>query len=144
MRAAKLYAAAIVAAAIVIAVPALAQFGVPVPLPVSTTLVLEKPASDQAVGGRQTIDIGFKKQIYRFVLRDAYVDNPRWVWSDIWQSIRQSRPNLQILDNAGETLVNLRPGEVVTVKGMYSMRTRVFMVNQVEPGGGVFAPKHSY
>ncbi len=44
MSAARLYAAAIVAAVMVIAAaPALAQFGGPV-LPLSTTLVLEKPA----------------------------------------------------------------------------------------------------
>jgi hypothetical protein len=143
MRAARLYAAAIVAAAIVIAVPALAQFGGPV-LPLSTTLVLQKPAPDQSVGDRQAIEIGFKKQTYRFILRDAYVDSPKWVWSDIWQSIRQFRPNLQILDNAGDELVRLKPGEIVTVKGMYSTRTRVFMVSQIEPGGGAFAPERSY
>ena len=143
MRAARLYAAAIVAAAIVIAVPALAQFVGPV-LPLSTTLVLQKPAPDQTVDDRQAIEIGFKKQTYRFILRDAYVDSPKWVWSDIWQSIRQFRPNLQILDNAGDELVELKPGEIVTVKGMYSMRTRVFMVSQVEPGGGAFAPERSY
>ncbi|MFI5353146.1 MAG: hypothetical protein ACHQZS_09310 [Candidatus Binatales bacterium] len=143
MRAARLYAAAIAAAVIVIAVPALAQFVGPV-LPLSTTLVLQKPAPDQTFDDRQAIEIGFKKQTYRFILRDAYVDSPKLVWSDIWQSIRQFRPNLQILDNAGDELVELKPGEIVTVKGMYSMRTRVFIVSQVEPGGGAFAPERSY
>ncbi len=143
MRAARLYAAAIAAAVIVIAVPALAQFVGPV-LPLSTTLVLQKPAPDQTFDDRQAIEIGFKKRTYRFILRDAYVDSPKLVWSDIWQSIRQFRPNLQILDNAGDELVELKPGEIVTVKGMYSMRTRVFIVSQVEPGGGAFAPEHSY
>ena len=144
MRAARLYAAAIVAAVMVIAaVPALAQFGGPL-LPLSTTLVLEKPAPGQNVGHRQMIDIGLKKQTYRFILRDAYVDNPKWVWSDIWQSIRQFRPNFQILDSGGDALVEMKPGEIVTVKGMYSIRTRVFVVSQVEPGGGAFAPEHSY
>jgi len=113
-------------------------------LPLSTTLVLEKPAPGQAVGERQMIDIGFKKQTYRFILRDAYVDSPKWVWGDIWQSVRQFRPNFQILDVGGAALVEMKPGDIITMKGMYSMRTRVFVVSQIEPGGGAFAPEHSY
>jgi hypothetical protein len=143
MRAAKLHAVAIVAAVMAIGVPALAQFGGPV-LPLSTTMVLEKPAPDQAVDSRNAIDIGFKNQTYRFILRDAYVDSPRFVWSDIWQSIRQSRPNMQILDSGGDALVNLKPGEIVTLKGMYTMRTRVLVVSQVQPGEGAFATPKSY
>ena len=125
------------------AVPALAQFKGPV-LPISTTLVLQKPAPNQTFDDRQAIEIGFKRRTYRFIVRDAYVDDPKWVWSDIWQSVRQSRPNFQILDSGGDALLKIKPGEIVTVKGMYSMRTRVFMVSQVQPGGGEFAPKRSY
>ncbi len=143
MRAARLHAVAIVAAVMAIAVPSLAQFGGPV-LPLSTTLVLEKPAPGQNVDKQHGIDVGIKNRTYTFVLRDAYVDNPRWVWSDIWQSVRQFRPNFQILDSGGDALVAIKAGEIVTVKGMYSMRTRVFVVSQVQPGGGPFAPEHSY
>ncbi len=125
------------------AVPAFAQIGGPL-LPLVTTLVLEKPAANQATGERQSIDLGIKNQTYRFILRDAYVDDPRgkWTWGDIWQSVRQSRPNFQIQGSV-DPLVTMEPGEVVTVKGMYTMVTRSFEVGSIEPGGE-FAPKHSY
>jgi hypothetical protein len=113
-------------------------------LPLSTTLVLEKPAPDQAIGQRQAIDLGIKSQTYRFILRDAYVDDPggKWTWSSIWQAVRQSRPNLQI-QGPGDPLVTMKPGEVVTVKGMCTILTRSLEVSSIEPGGP-FAPKHSY
>ncbi len=144
MTSAKLYAAAVVAV-VLVAVPAFAQFGGPT-LPLNTTLVLQKPAPDQTVNKRQSIDIGVKDHTYSFVLQDAWVDDPggKWVWSDIWQSVNQSRPNFQVQGSGGDALVAVKPGEVVTVKGMYSMQTRTFVVSDVQPGGGPFAPKDSY
>ena len=131
------------AALVAMAVPAFAQIGGPI-LPLATTLVLEKPAPNQAIDQSRAIDLGIKNQTYRFILRDAYVDESKGnrTWSDIWQSVRQSRPNFQVL-GSDDRLVRMEPGEVVTVKGMYSMRTRSFEVISIQPGSP-FAPMDSY
>jgi len=131
-----------VVALVAMAVPAFAQMGRSM-LPLATTLVLEKPVPNQAIDQQRAIDLGIKNQTYRFILRDAYVDESKgWTWSDIWQSVRQSRPNFQIL-GSDDPLVRMEPGEVVTVKGMYSMRTRSFEVSSIQPGAP-FAPTDSY
>lgn len=135
----------IVMALLIASVPARAQLRGPI-LPLSTTLILEKPAPEQGFGNRQVIELGVKDHTYRFVLRDAYVDDPsgKWFWNDLWRSVQQFRPNFQVQGGNSDTFEKIKPGEVVTVTGMYSATTRTFEVTSVAPGTGDFAPKSSY
>jgi hypothetical protein len=134
-----------VAAVLAFALTANAQFGGPI-LPLPTTLVLEKPAPEHGFGTRRVISIGVKDQTYKFVLRDAYVDDPsgKWFWNDIWRSVEQFRPNFQAQGTDSDTFAKIKPGEVVTVTGMYSATTRTFEVTNVSPGEGNFGPKKAY
>jgi hypothetical protein len=127
------------------AIPARAQLKGPV-LPLPTTLVLEKPAPERGFGNRQVISVGVKDQTYRFVLRDAYVDDPagKWFWNDIWRSVEQYQPNFQAQGTDSDAFAKIKPGDVVTVTGMYSATTRTFEVTNVSPGEGNFAPKKAY
>lgn len=128
-----------------LAIPASAQFRGPI-LPLPTTLVLEKPAPEHGFGNRQVISVGVKDQTYRFVLRDAYVDDPagKWFWDDVWRSVKEFRPNFQAQGTDSDAFAKIKPGEVVTVTGMYSATTRTFEVTNVSPGEGNFAPKKAY
>jgi hypothetical protein len=115
-------------------------------LPLSTTMVLEKPATDVGYGHQNTIEIGVKDQGYKFILRDAYVDDPsgKFLWGDIWRSVSQFRPNFLARGVGSDEFAKIKPGDTVTVVGMYSMSTRTFEVVSVSPGGGAFAPKQAY
>jgi hypothetical protein len=137
----RLYPVLLAVAILIAAVPARAQM-----LPVSTTMVLEKADPDRGAGDRQVVTIGIKDQTYNFLLRDAYVDDPsnRVVWPDVWQSVRQFRPNFQAQRADPETFEKLKPGDVVTVKAMYQLKIRSFTIVSVTPGSGTFGPAHNY
>ena|SRR5271157_1600699 len=146
MKPMRVISSAILAASLLAGVvPARAQLGGPI-LPLPTTLVLEKPAPDQGYGKKQTITVGVSGQTYKFILRDAYVDDPsgKFHWDDIWRSVRQFRPNFAAQGTDNDTFEKIKPGNVVTVTGMYLMSTRTFEVTTVTPGAGPFAPKESY
>src|SRR5713101_323445 len=68
-----------------VAGPAWSQVPLGVPLP--TTLLLEKAAPNTTFDNKQVIEIGVKAQTYKFILKDAYVDDPngKIFWNDVWR-----------------------------------------------------------
>ncbi|HYA35404.1 MAG TPA: hypothetical protein VEF03_07285 [Candidatus Binataceae bacterium] len=111
--------------------------------PLPTTLIISKPAPGQGFGDKPLITVGVKDKTYKFVLNDAYVDDPAQIihWPDIWQYVRQYRPNFQAQGIDFDQFEKIKPGEIVTIKGMFAAMGRTFEVVSVTPGGGIFAPK---
>lgn len=136
---------AVVLAVIAIAVRAHAQLramGMPIP----TTVVIAKPAPGQIYGEQQTITMGVGDKTYKFVLKDAYVDTQRnqVKWPDIWQLVRQSRPNFKVVGLDADVFEKMQPGQTMTVKGMFTPLGQNFEVISSDMGGGNFAPPTHY
>ncbi len=138
-------AAAIVAALLTLVPAAHAQMMAMGP-PIPTTVVVMKPAPDQTYGDQQVVSFGVKNKTYRFILKDAYVDDPRQVvhWIDIWQQVQQYRPNFQTQGMNADVFEKLEPGQILTVKGMYAPLNQTFEVVNTEVGGGAFQPPSHY
>ena len=132
-------------AAIVGASAARAQLP-PMGMPLTTTLVIAKPAPDQLFGDKQIITLGVGSKEYKFLLTDAFVDDPggRIQWPDIWQQVRVHRPNFVMQGPNVSMIENLNPGDMVTVKGMYAPLDRTFEVMFIQPGKGAFEQKKTY
>jgi len=111
--------------------------------PLPTTLIISMPAPGQGFGDKPLITVGVKDKTYKFVLNDAYVDDPAQIihWPDVWQYVRQYRPNFQAQGIDFDQFEKIKPGEVVTIKGMFAAMGRTFEVVSVSPGPGIFAPK---
>src|SRR5260370_37342925 len=58
----------------------------PMMIPLTTTLVITKPAPGEIYGNKQVVTMGVGGKTYKFVLNDAYVDDPRGIihWPDVW------------------------------------------------------------
>jgi hypothetical protein len=132
-------------AAIAGVTPARAQMR-PMGLPLSTTLVIAKPAPDELFGNKQIITLGVGTKEYKFLLNDAYVDDPggRIQWPDVWQQVRVYRPNFVVQGPNVSMIENLNPGDIVTVKGMYAPLDRTFEIMFIQPGKGAFEQKKTY
>ena len=131
--------------AILWASSARAQFGAMGP-PLPTTVVITKPAPGQVYGNAQVVTFGVKNKTYKFILRDAYVDDPqqRVRWPDIWQQVQQYRPNFQTQGLDADTFEKLEPGQTITVRGMYAPLNQTFEVTGSEAGAGPFQPATHY
>jgi hypothetical protein len=118
----------------------------PMGLPLSTTLVIAKPAPDELFGNKQIITLGVGTKEYKFLLNDAYVDDPggRIQWPDVWQQVRVYRPNFVVQGPNVSMIENLNPGDIVTVKGMYAPLDRTFEIMFIQPGKGAFEQKKTY
>jgi hypothetical protein len=114
--------------------------------PIPTTVVVTKPAPGQMYGDQQVVTFGVKNKTYRFILKDAYVDDPRQVvhWIDIWQQVQQYRPNFQTQGADANVFEKLEPGQTMTVKGMYAPLNQTFEVVSTDVGGGAFQPPSHY
>ncbi len=90
--------------------------------------------------------MGVSGKIYKFVLNDAYVDDPRGIihWPDVWQLVRQYRPNFNVTGIDEDTFAKMEPGQTLTVRGMFSPNNQTYEVMGTEPGGGNFAPAQHY
>jgi hypothetical protein len=115
-------------------------------VPLSTTMVITKPPPGSIFGNQQVVTMGVGRTTYKFVLNDAYVDDPRGVihWPDIWQAVRQYRPNFNVTGLGEDTFAKMEPGETMTVRGMFSPNNQTFEVMSADPGGGNFAPAQHY
>ena len=136
---------AILTATILIAGSVHAQFrGMGMPLP--TTVIVIKPGPGEIYGDKQVITMGVGTKIYKFILKDAYVDDPqnRVRWPDVWQLVRQSRPNFHVTGVDSNVFEKIEPGQTMTVKGMFAPLNQSFEVTAAEPGAGVFAPPTHY
>jgi hypothetical protein len=136
----------IVALAVMVgAIAARAQLP-PMGMPLTTTLVIAKPAPDELFGSKQIITLGVGTKEYKFLLNDAYIDDPggRIQWPDVWQQVRVYRPNFVMQGPNVSMIENLNPGDIVTVKGMYAPLDRTFEVMFIQPGKGAFEEKKTY
>ena len=118
----------------------------PMMIPLSTTLVITKPAPGQIYGDKQTVTMGVEGKTYKFVLNDAYVDDPRGIihWPDIWQLVRQYKPNFNVTGLGEDTFEKMQPGQTLTVRGMFSGNNQTLEVMGAEPGEGRFGPAEHY
>ena len=118
----------------------------PMMIPLTTTMVITKPAPGEIFGNKQVVTMGVGGKTYKFVLNDAYVDDPRGVihWPDIWQLVRQYTPNFNVTGLGEDTFAKMQPGETLTVRGMFSGNNQTYEVMGTEPGGGPFAPAQHY
>jgi hypothetical protein len=139
--------------ALAIAVLAIVSFAVPAEtqlrpmmIPLTTTMVVTKPAPGQIYGDKQVVTMGVGTKTYKFVLNDAYVDDPRGVihWPDVWELVRQYKPNFNVTGQNEDTFAKMEPGETLTVRGIFSPNNQTFEVMGTEPGGGRFAPAQHY
>ncbi len=142
----RITAVAIALSAIVFfAVPASAQLR-PMGLPLTTTMVITKPAPGQIYGNKQVVTMGVSGKTYKFVLNDAYVDDPKGIvhWPDIWEAVRQYRPNFNVTGLGEDTFQKMQPGETLTVRGMFAANNQSFEVMSAQPGGGTSAPEQQH
>ena len=118
----------------------------PMMIPLTTTLVITKPAPGTIFGDQQVVTMGVGGKTYKFVLNDAYVDDPRGIihWPDIWELVRQYKPNFNVTGIGEDTFAKMQPGETLTVRGMFSGNNQTYEVMGTEPGGGRFAPSEHY
>ena len=116
--------------------------GVPIP----TTMVITKPAPGQIFGDSQTVTMGVGAKTYKFALKDAYVDDPRGKirWPDVWQLVRQHRPNFNVTGLGEDVFAKLQPGQTMTVHGVFAPLNWNFEVIGTEEGAGHFAPAQHY
>src|ERR1700722_20477538 len=82
----------------------------PMMIPLTTTLVITKPAPGEIYGNKQVVTMGVGPKTYKLVLNDAYVDDPRGIihWPDIWELVRQYRPNCIVTGMGEDTFANLQ------------------------------------
>ena len=118
----------------------------PMMIPLTTTMVITKPAPGEIYGNKQVVTMGVGGKTYKFVLNDAYVDDPRGIihWPDVWELVRQYKPNFNVTGMGEDTFANMKPGETLTVRGMFSGNNQTYEVMGTEPGGGRFAPGQHY
>lgn len=118
----------------------------PMMIPLPTTLIITKPAPGTIFGDKQVVTMGVGGKTYKFVLNDAYVDDPRGIihWPDVWQLVRQYKPNFNVTGLGEDTFAKMEPGQTLTVRGMFSGNNQTFEVMGTEPGGGRFAPPQHY
>jgi len=110
----------------------------PMMIPLTTTLVITKPAPGEIYGDKQVVTMGVNGKIYKFLLNDAYVDDPRGVihWPDVWQLVRQYKPNFNVTGLGEDTFQKMQPGQTLTVRGMFSGNNQTYEVMGTEPGAG--------
>jgi hypothetical protein len=115
-------------------------------IPLTTTLVITKPAPGTIFGDKQVVTMGVGPKTYKFVLNDAYVDDPRGIihWPDVWELVRQYKPNFNVTGLGEDTFAKMQPGETLTVRGMFSPNNQTYEVMDAQPGGGNFAPAQHY
>ncbi|MGH7813436.1 MAG: hypothetical protein ACREQI_05480 [Candidatus Binataceae bacterium] len=138
--------AAVVVATTAIAPPRAAAQLPRMGIPLATTIVVAKPAPGQIYGNRQTVTMGVKGKTYRFVLKDAWVNDPmgKVHWSDVWQQVNFYQPNFMVVGLDESVFKKIDPGQTLTVRGLYTSLGRNFEVTGTQLGGGPYAPAKHY
>jgi len=109
--------------------------------PISTVIVVTKPAPDQTFANKQVVTFGIGPQAYKFILKDAYTNHRKVRWPDIWEYVSRQQPNFVVQGPDAQKLVEIQPGQSMTVSGMFAPLDRTFEVESVEPAGGG-GPQH--
>lgn len=104
--------------------------------PIATTIVITKPAPGEIYGTKQTLTMGVGDKVFKFVLKDATVNSFKVRWPDIWQYVMQYNPNFVVQGQDADTFAKIKPGDTVTVSGMFAPLDRTFEVMSVEQGSG--------
>ncbi|HEY6418972.1 MAG TPA: hypothetical protein VIX59_08215 [Candidatus Binataceae bacterium] len=114
--------------------------------PIPTTLVLSKPAPDQIYGDQPVILMGVNTKTYKFILKDAYVDDPFGIvhWIDVWQYVKQYKPNFVVQGLDENIFEKFQPGQTLTVKGMFAPTNRTFEVQGTQVEGGTYSAPKTY
>ena len=112
--------------------------------PLPTTVVITKPAPGQIYGNQQVVTFGVKNKTYKFILKDAWVDDPQQIvhWPDIWQQVIQYRPNFQTQGLDADVFEKLEPGQTLTVRGMYAPLNQTFEVMGTDQGAAFQSAPH--
>ena len=100
--------------------------------PIPTTIVLTKPAPDQIYGDKTTVTMCVSGKNFKFILKDGLTNSLKVRWPDIWQYVNQFNPNFVVQGQDAETFARIKPGETVTVSGMFAPLDRTFEVMSVE------------
>lgn len=118
----------------------------PMMIPLTTTVVITKPAPGTIYGDKPVVTMGVNGKIYKFVLNDAFVDDPRGIvhWPDVWELVRQYRPNFNVTGVGEDTFAKMEPGQTLTVRGVFSPNNQTYEVMGTQPGAGNFAPGQHY
>ena len=140
---ARYYSALIIVAAVAVSPVAFAQLSRMGP-PLPTTVVVTKPAPGQIYGNQQVVTFGVKNKTYKFILKDAWVDDPQQIvhWPDVWQQVEQYRPNFQTQGLDADVFEKLEPGQTLTVRGMYAPLNQTFEVMGTDQGATFQSAPH--
>jgi hypothetical protein len=115
--------------------------------PITTTLVVSKPAPGEIFGNKKVVTLGVGRKTYKLVLDDAYVDDAsgRIHFEDVWQYVRMHQPNFVVQGVDADTFEKITPGQTLTVRGMFAPLDRTFEVVNTELGKPAFeAPGKKY
>jgi hypothetical protein len=124
-----------------IAVNASAQLP-PYALPIPTVITVSKPAPGEVYGNKQVITIGVGDKIYKFILKDAYTNDRKIKWPDIWEQIDTYNPNLQVAGQGENKFAKLEPGQTYTVNGFYTPQNHSFEVDNIQQSGSSGEKSH--
>lgn len=139
--------ALILLAGSVIVLPGGASAQPPGPVRLPTTMALEAPYPGRNYGDNARIlTISIDRSNYRFVLRDIYVADPEGttIGDNVWRAVEQHQPNMTVRGGDGQAVARTRPGEVVSVQGLFSFASRTFEISAVRPGMGPWEPAKHY
>jgi hypothetical protein len=109
-------------------------------VPIRTTMVISRPAPGQIYGWNQVVTIAVGRKQYKFVIDDAYVDDTRVRWPDIWQYVKFHQPNFIVHGQNADIFEKVKPGETVTIKAMFAPLDRTLEVVSVQASRGAFEP----
>ncbi len=135
------FVAGVAAACLLSAAPADAQLRA-MGIPIRTTMVIAKPAPGQIYGNKPVVTMAVGTKQFKFLINDAYVDDAtgRVRWPDVWEYVRFHQPNFIVQGQNEDTFEKIKPGEELTIKGMFAPLNRTLEVVYAEPGRGAFEP----
>ena len=122
----------------IVAAQGLPPMGPPIP----TVIVVSKPAPGEVYGNKPVITLGVQDKIYKFVLKDAYVNHRFVRWPDVWQDARQYNPNFQVQGQGEDKFAKIEPGQTYTVSGFYAPMNHTFEVDNFHAGSGPSGESH--
>jgi hypothetical protein len=112
-----------------------------------TTMMLERVLPGKHYSDNDRIlSLQIEQRTVYFVLSDIYTADPEdlFLGDDVWRYVKDSRPNMIVRSRAGGLIAATKPGEMITVQGLFSFASRTFEVSSVSPGRGIDEPIRHY